>query len=152
MQVPLIRLQCGVNSYDWGKIGKDSAAAIFAAATPSENFSIQADRPYAEVCSYTELLALYKFLTISSCGWERTLPIPPKMSLPNALCSILSKTTKLSSLETSAQDSAISYHFSSKFSQSARRSAFRHTRIKNWPSNCTHGTPRIIPMTITNPR
>ncbi|PVH86772.1 mannose-6-phosphate isomerase [Cadophora sp. DSE1049] len=49
MQVPLIRLQCGVNSYDWGKIGKDSAAAKFAAATPANDFSIQEDKPYAEL-------------------------------------------------------------------------------------------------------
>lgn len=47
MQVPLIRLQCGVNSYDWGKIGKSSAAATFAAAT--NDFSIDEDTPYAEV-------------------------------------------------------------------------------------------------------
>jgi len=49
MQVPLIRLQCGVNSYDWGKVGKDSAAAKFAAATPADGFSIKEDKPYAEV-------------------------------------------------------------------------------------------------------
>ncbi|KAK3934757.1 mannose-6-phosphate isomerase [Diplogelasinospora grovesii] len=49
MQVPLIRLQCGVNSYDWGKKGQTSAAAKFAAATPSSGFSIQDDRPYAEL-------------------------------------------------------------------------------------------------------
>ena len=49
MQVPLIRLQCGVNSYDWGKVGKESAAAKFAAATASD-FSIQQEKPYAEVC------------------------------------------------------------------------------------------------------
>jgi mannose-6-phosphate isomerase len=49
MQVPLIRLQCGVNSYDWGKVGKDSAAAKFAAATPADDFSIKEDKPYAEV-------------------------------------------------------------------------------------------------------
>ncbi|MCJ1398098.1 Mannose-6-phosphate isomerase [Xylographa trunciseda] len=49
MQVPLIRLQCGVNSYDWGKVGKASAAAKFAAATPSGDFSIQEDKPYAEL-------------------------------------------------------------------------------------------------------
>ncbi|KAL1297361.1 hypothetical protein AAFC00_004902 [Neodothiora populina] len=48
MQVPLIRLQCGCNSYEWGKVGKDSAAARFAAATPSD-FSIQEDKPYAEL-------------------------------------------------------------------------------------------------------
>ncbi|TVY29721.1 Mannose-6-phosphate isomerase, partial [Lachnellula hyalina] len=49
MQVPLIRLQCGVNSYDWGKVGKESAAAKFAAATPADNFSIQEEKPYAEL-------------------------------------------------------------------------------------------------------
>jgi len=49
MQVPLIRLQCGVNSYDWGKIGNDSAAARFAAATPSDGFSIAEEKPYAEL-------------------------------------------------------------------------------------------------------
>ncbi|KIW77350.1 mannose-6-phosphate isomerase, class I [Fonsecaea pedrosoi CBS 271.37] len=49
MQVPLIRLQCGCNSYDWGKKGKDSAAARYAAATPSDNFSVQEDKPYAEL-------------------------------------------------------------------------------------------------------
>ncbi|EOO04208.1 putative mannose-6-phosphate isomerase protein [Phaeoacremonium minimum UCRPA7] len=49
MQVPLIRLQCGVNSYDWGKKGSSSAAARFAAATPAPDFSIQDGRPYAEL-------------------------------------------------------------------------------------------------------
>jgi mannose-6-phosphate isomerase len=52
MQVPLIRLQCGANSYDWGKKGSDSAAAKFAAATPTDDFSIQEDKPYAEVYIY----------------------------------------------------------------------------------------------------
>ncbi|PQE19276.1 mannose-6-phosphate isomerase protein [Rutstroemia sp. NJR-2017a BVV2] len=42
-------MQCGVNSYDWGKVGKDSAAAKFAAATPADDFSIQEDKPYAEL-------------------------------------------------------------------------------------------------------
>jgi mannose-6-phosphate isomerase len=54
MQIPLIRLQCGVNSYDWGKIGKESAAARFGAATSSE-FSIQEEKPYAEVWRYISL-------------------------------------------------------------------------------------------------
>lgn len=49
MQVPLIRLQCGVNSYDWGKKGNDSAAARLAAVTPRDDFSIQSDKPYAEL-------------------------------------------------------------------------------------------------------
>lgn len=49
MQVPLLRLQCGVNSYEWGKVGSSSAAAKFAAATPAADFSIEENQPYAEV-------------------------------------------------------------------------------------------------------
>ncbi|KAK4151125.1 mannose-6-phosphate isomerase [Chaetomidium leptoderma] len=49
MQVPLIRLQCGANSYEWGKKGKESAVARFAAATPSDDFTVQDDKPYAEL-------------------------------------------------------------------------------------------------------
>ena len=33
-----------------GKVGKESAAAKYAAATPPSDFSIQAEKPYAEVC------------------------------------------------------------------------------------------------------
>ena len=33
-----------------GKIGKSSAAAKFASATASNDFSIQDEKPYAEVC------------------------------------------------------------------------------------------------------
>ena len=32
-----------------GKIGQESAAARFAVATPSNDFSIQSEKPYAEV-------------------------------------------------------------------------------------------------------
>ncbi|KAL0942913.1 Mannose-6-phosphate isomerase 1 [Colletotrichum truncatum] len=49
LQVPLFKLQCGVNSYEWGKKGEESAAARFAATTPAEGFSIQSDKPYAEL-------------------------------------------------------------------------------------------------------
>lgn len=49
MQVPLLRLRCGVNSYAWGKKGNESAAARFAAATPSDDLKIESDTPYAEV-------------------------------------------------------------------------------------------------------
>ncbi|KAI1276804.1 mannose-6-phosphate isomerase [Xylaria sp. FL0933] len=49
LPIPLFRLQCGVNSYDWGKLGSDSAAAKFAAATPSDTLSIESNKPYAEL-------------------------------------------------------------------------------------------------------
>ncbi|KAI8948851.1 mannose-6-phosphate isomerase [Xylaria longipes] len=49
LPTPLYRLQCGVNSYDWGKIGFESAAAKFAAATPSDSVTIESEKPYAEL-------------------------------------------------------------------------------------------------------
>ncbi|KAM0445273.1 hypothetical protein ACHAPV_008418 [Trichoderma viride] len=49
MAQALFRLQCGVNSYEWGKKGSESAAARYAAATPSDDLTIQADKPYAEL-------------------------------------------------------------------------------------------------------
>ncbi|KAJ9294393.1 hypothetical protein DTO271G3_6968 [Paecilomyces variotii] len=49
MQIPLLRLQCGVNSYDWGKLGQESAAAKYAATTAPSDFSIEAEKPYAEL-------------------------------------------------------------------------------------------------------
>lgn len=49
MQVPLFRLRCGLNSYEWGKKGSESAAARFAAATPSDSLSIESDKPYSEL-------------------------------------------------------------------------------------------------------
>ncbi|KAJ5826839.1 Mannose-6-phosphate isomerase [Penicillium robsamsonii] len=49
MQVPLLRLQCGVNSYDWGKVGQESAAARYAATTAAPDFTIEAEKPYAEL-------------------------------------------------------------------------------------------------------
>lgn len=97
MRVPLMRLDCGCNSYEWvsiasrcirsmtdhfqGKVGKDSAAAKFAAAT---NFSIEDDKPYAEVCKlralgYDTLLTRHT----RSCGWARTPHYPQKMSRHN---------------------------------------------------------------------
>jgi mannose-6-phosphate isomerase len=38
-----------------GKIGQSSAAAKYAAATPSDGFSIQEEKPYAEVCGSSNL-------------------------------------------------------------------------------------------------
>ncbi|KAL8645272.1 MAG: hypothetical protein Q9210_006801 [Variospora velana] len=42
MQVPLIQLQCG-------KVGHESAAAKYAAATETGDFSIESEKPYAEL-------------------------------------------------------------------------------------------------------
>ncbi|KAL9114429.1 MAG: hypothetical protein Q9227_001510 [Pyrenula ochraceoflavens] len=57
-----VPLQCNTNTveqcYDWGKRGPTSAAAKFAAATPSDGFSIQEDKPYAEVATGRSLLDL----------------------------------------------------------------------------------------------
>ncbi|KHJ33041.1 putative mannose-6-phosphate class i [Erysiphe necator] len=55
MPPTLIRLECGVNNYNWGKIGSGSVAALFAAATPSDDFTIQEDLPYSELWMGTHL-------------------------------------------------------------------------------------------------
>lgn len=49
MQTTLIRLQCGLKTYNWGKVGNSSIAAKFAAATADEDLVIQDEVPYAEV-------------------------------------------------------------------------------------------------------
>ncbi|KAF2154312.1 mannose-6-phosphate isomerase [Myriangium duriaei CBS 260.36] len=65
MAVPsVIQLQCGCNSYPWGKQGSKSLAATLCAKTPgwtgkgpSEKFSIDESQPYAEMWmgTYPEL-------------------------------------------------------------------------------------------------
>lgn len=61
-----------------GKVGKDSAAARFASATPSSDFSIQDDKPYAEVRLFPSMLG-QRLTGDYSCGWELTHQILPKM-------------------------------------------------------------------------
>jgi mannose-6-phosphate isomerase len=45
----VIQLQCQCNNYPWGKIGKDSLAAKYAAVTPGTNFQLDASKNYAEM-------------------------------------------------------------------------------------------------------
>ncbi|KAF7538880.1 hypothetical protein G7Z17_g12558 [Cylindrodendrum hubeiense] len=61
MQVPLLRLQCGVNSYAWGKKGLDSAAARFAAATPADGLwmGTHPSNPSRDVATGRSLLELF---------------------------------------------------------------------------------------------
>jgi mannose-6-phosphate isomerase len=44
---PVFRLIAGANSYDWGKIGKNSKAGQYARADPE--FKLEEDKPYSEV-------------------------------------------------------------------------------------------------------
>lgn len=44
----LVKLQCGAQSYDWGKIGRSSAVAQFSKAA-NPKFEISEDKPYAEL-------------------------------------------------------------------------------------------------------
>lgn len=49
---PLLRLQCGVNSKTWGRVGYESIAARFAATT-TPDLQIELNRPYAELWAGT---------------------------------------------------------------------------------------------------
>ncbi|KAF9167965.1 Mannose-6-phosphate isomerase [Actinomortierella ambigua] len=46
-QHPIFRLECKVQSYEWGKIGSSSKVARFAASAPS--FQLDENKPYAEL-------------------------------------------------------------------------------------------------------
>ncbi|ERF76894.1 Mannose-6-phosphate isomerase [Endocarpon pusillum Z07020] len=101
MQVPLIRLQCGVNSYDWGKKGKDSAAAKYALATPPDGFSIEEEKPYAEVCLL--LTSPVKHQTDQAKLWMGTHPSLPSKDLETgrSLLDLVSDNQALMSTEIS---------------------------------------------------
>jgi mannose-6-phosphate isomerase len=45
----IIQLECQCNNYPWGKQGKESLAAQYAAATPKGNFKLKSDEKYAEM-------------------------------------------------------------------------------------------------------
>ena len=78
---------------DAGKKGKDSAAAKYAAATPPDGFSIEQDKPYAEVGSVKRILGAISDLVLSY-GWALTHHYPRRMSRLAAPFWILSLTTK----------------------------------------------------------
>lgn len=48
----IIQLECGCNNYPWGKRGKESLAARYAAATPGGHFKLDESKEYAEVCCH----------------------------------------------------------------------------------------------------
>lgn len=45
----VIQLECQCNNYPWGKTGKNSLAAQYAAATPGTKFQIDESKEYAEM-------------------------------------------------------------------------------------------------------
>lgn len=45
----IIQLECNCNNYPWGKTGKDSLAAKYAAAIPGRNFNLDSSKQYAEM-------------------------------------------------------------------------------------------------------
>lgn len=45
----VIQLECQCNNYPWGKTGKQSLAAKYAATTPKGNFKLDESKEYAEM-------------------------------------------------------------------------------------------------------
>jgi len=59
MTSSIIQLECQCNNYPWGKKGKDSLAARYAAATPGGSFELDEKKEYAEVgISHLKVLLL----------------------------------------------------------------------------------------------
>lgn len=102
-----------------GKVGKDSAAAKYAAATETNQFSIENEKPYAEVGGKLQVVNIHDSYN-TSYGWVHTHLYHPRMSKPSGLCLILSKTTKLLCLPRSATNSARNFRSYSKYSLSVR--------------------------------
>jgi hypothetical protein len=76
-----------------GKKGKDSAAAKYAAATPPDGFSVQEEKPYAEVSVAPTPLRL-QIDAFLSYGWVHMLHYHLKTSPQVAHYSTLSVKTK----------------------------------------------------------
>lgn len=58
MTSSIIQLECQCNNYPWGKKGKESLAARYAAATPGGHFTLDESKEYAEVGIFTLIDAL----------------------------------------------------------------------------------------------
>lgn len=81
-----------------GKVGQESAAARYASITAAPDFSIEAEKPYAEVGScVTEDIQLTSGLTAPirfSYGWARIRPSPLKTWRRRGHCWISFKTIR----------------------------------------------------------
>ena len=51
--IPVFKILPTTQKYDWGKIGRSSKVAQFAAASKIPGFELDMDAPYAEVRDYT---------------------------------------------------------------------------------------------------
>lgn len=45
----VFQLSCGVNSYPWGKPGRESISATLCEKTPGNGFELDQSKPYAEM-------------------------------------------------------------------------------------------------------
>lgn len=54
--MPVIQLECQCNNYPWGKKGKESLAARYAASTPGGHSKLDESKEYAEVGSQLIIL------------------------------------------------------------------------------------------------
>ena len=68
-----------VEALNIGKSGKESAAARFAAATPSDGFSIEEDKPYSEVRAGIVWNHSYALTEVYRYGWVHIPRRPRKI-------------------------------------------------------------------------
>lgn len=79
----IIQLRCDCNQYPWGRQGKESLAAKYAASTPGGNFKLDESKPYAEMWMVSEsntLAAQGQILWLTICN-QGTYPTLPSMIL-----------------------------------------------------------------------
>ncbi|OWP01078.1 hypothetical protein B2J93_4810 [Marssonina coronariae] len=89
MHSSLIQLECQCNNYPWGKKGKESLVARFAAVTPGGHFKLDESKYYAEfgcalVCDLKCPIPTRRsksFKEDMHCQWMGTYPITPSLIL-----------------------------------------------------------------------
>lgn len=149
----LFQLSGTCNSYDWGKNGRDSLAAVLCEKTPGTNFKIEDGKPYSEmwfgdypdfparVLKTGELLADHLQKNKQALLGDKViknldgqLPFLPKASHPRAHM---------------ARPSA---NITNRSCPSAKRSPSRSTPTKTWPRNYTSKTRTTSQTPTTSPR
>ena len=70
-QARVFALAAGIQSYDWGKIGSSSKAAQYAQSAAQPSFTIDENKPYAEVRSASPRHSNTDLPIVASYGWER---------------------------------------------------------------------------------
>jgi hypothetical protein len=148
----IIQLKCQCNNYPWGKKGKDSLAAQYAAVVPGTDFKIDETKEYAEMWMGTypttpslilltgedlqQYINAHKEELMGKAVLDKfgaDLPYLPKVrSDPIGIVSEVANNTRSFPLP--------------------RRYLSKSTQIRTWPRSCTRKSQKSSAIRTTSPR